>query len=87
MSVDPPRVQLHELGLINILLPAYFGIFFVQKTLNRYFIVFIMVWDYYDGKVLFVTGGSGFIGTALLWRLLSQSSPERVYVLCRGGYA
>jgi nucleoside-diphosphate-sugar epimerase len=46
-----------------------------------------MVWDYYDGKVLFVTGGSGFIGTALLWRLLSQSSPERVYVLCRGGYA
>jgi uncharacterized protein YbjT (DUF2867 family) len=46
-----------------------------------------MVWDYYDGKVLFVTGGSGFIGTALLWRLLSQSTPERVYVLSRGGYA
>ncbi|KAJ5763626.1 hypothetical protein N7533_002307 [Penicillium manginii] len=45
-----------------------------------------MVWDYYDGKVLFVTGGTGFIGTTLLYRLLSQAAPEHVYVLCRGGY-
>ncbi|KAJ5788564.1 hypothetical protein N7457_003554 [Penicillium paradoxum] len=44
-----------------------------------------MIWDYYNGKTVFVTGGTGFIGTALLCRLLSQSSPERVYALCRGG--
>ncbi|OQE17496.1 hypothetical protein PENFLA_c024G09104 [Penicillium flavigenum] len=44
-----------------------------------------MIWDYYNGKTLFITGGTGFIGTALLCRLLSQSSPKRVYVLCRGG--
>ncbi|KAJ5964248.1 uncharacterized protein N7479_004124 [Penicillium vulpinum] len=44
-----------------------------------------MIWDYYDGKTLFITGGTGFIGTALLCRLLSQSSPKQVYVLCRGG--
>ncbi|KAJ5084732.1 hypothetical protein NUU61_009311 [Penicillium alfredii] len=44
-----------------------------------------MVWDFYQGKTLFVTGGTGFIGTTLLHRLLSQSSPEHVYVLCRGG--
>lgn len=44
-----------------------------------------MVWDYYNGKTVFITGGTGFIGTVLLYRLLSQSSPERVYVLCRGG--
>lgn len=45
----------------------------------------IMIWDYYNGKTLFITGGTGFIGTALLCRLLSQSSPKRVYVLCQGG--
>ncbi|CAG8939728.1 unnamed protein product [Penicillium salamii] len=44
-----------------------------------------MVWEYYNGKTVFITGGTGFIGTVLLYRLLSQSSPERVYVLCRGG--
>ncbi|OQE39356.1 hypothetical protein PENCOP_c007G07424 [Penicillium coprophilum] len=44
-----------------------------------------MIWDYYNGKTIFVTGGTGFIGTALLCRLLSQSSPRRVYVLSRGG--
>ncbi|KAJ5400805.1 hypothetical protein N7465_011294 [Penicillium sp. CMV-2018d] len=44
-----------------------------------------MIWDYYNGKTLFITGGTGFIGTALLCRILSQSSPKRVYVLCQGG--
>lgn len=45
-----------------------------------------MIWKYYDGKILFVTGGTGFIGTTLLYRLLSQAAPEHIYVLCRGGY-
>ncbi|KAJ5586840.1 uncharacterized protein N7459_002605 [Penicillium hispanicum] len=46
-----------------------------------------MIWDYYDGKVLFITGGTGFIGTTLLYRLLTQASPKHVYVLCRGGFS
>ncbi|QQK39689.1 Male sterility, NAD-binding [Penicillium digitatum] len=45
-----------------------------------------MIWDYFNGKTLFITGGTGFVGTALLCRLLSQSSPKRVYVLCWGGF-
>ncbi|KAJ6037224.1 hypothetical protein N7540_001503 [Penicillium herquei] len=46
-----------------------------------------MVWDYYNDKNVFITGGTGFIGTTLLYRLLTQSSPKNVYVLSRGGYS
>ncbi|KAJ5629942.1 hypothetical protein N7528_003599 [Penicillium herquei] len=46
-----------------------------------------MVWEYYNDKNVFITGGTGFIGTALLYRLLTQSSPQHVYVLSRGGYS
>ena len=45
-----------------------------------------MIWDYYNGKIIFITGGTGFIGTTPLYRLLSQAAPEHIYVLCRGGY-
>lgn len=45
----------------------------------------IMIWDYYENKILFVTGGTGFVGTTVLYRLLSQAKPKHVYVLCRGG--
>lgn len=45
-----------------------------------------MIWDYYQGKVLFITGGTGFIGTTVVYRLLTQASPKHIYVLCRGGY-
>lgn len=45
-----------------------------------------MIWDYYHDKTLFITGGTGFIGTTVLYRLLTQASPKHIYVLCRGGY-
>ncbi|KAJ6129958.1 hypothetical protein N7512_002738 [Penicillium capsulatum] len=44
-----------------------------------------MIWEYYDGKTVFLTGGTGFVGTTVLYRLLSQTKPQHVYVLCRGG--
>ncbi|OQD89421.1 hypothetical protein PENANT_c002G04096 [Penicillium antarcticum] len=43
------------------------------------------MWKYYDGKAILVTGGSGFLGTALVYRLLTQTSASHVYLLCRGG--
>ncbi|KAJ5893413.1 hypothetical protein N7495_005104 [Penicillium taxi] len=45
-----------------------------------------MVWDYYNGKILFITGGTGFVGTTLIYRLLTKSTPKHIYVLSRGGY-
>ncbi|KAJ5673095.1 hypothetical protein N7507_002222 [Penicillium longicatenatum] len=43
------------------------------------------MWGYYRGKSIFLTGGTGALGTAILCRLLSQAAPKRVYVLCREG--
>lgn len=37
------------------------------------------------GKTIFLTGGSGFVGTALVWRLVTDCAVDHVYVLCRGG--
>ncbi|KAJ5678734.1 hypothetical protein N7462_006978 [Penicillium macrosclerotiorum] len=37
-----------------------------------------MIWEYYNGKILFVTGGTGFVGTTVLYRLLTQSTPKHV---------
>lgn len=47
---------------------------------------FVNMWEYYHEKVIFLTGGTSFIGMTLLFRLLTQSSPKQVYVLCRGGH-
>lgn len=44
------------------------------------------MWEYFNDRVIFLTGGAGFIGTTVLFRILTQSSPKQVYVLCRGGY-
>ncbi|GAB1197162.1 hypothetical protein APSETT444_006453 [Aspergillus pseudonomiae] len=43
------------------------------------------MWEYYSGKVLFVTGASGFLGTALAYRIISQAPVAHLYLLCRGG--
>ncbi|KAJ5761313.1 hypothetical protein N7520_008469 [Penicillium odoratum] len=43
------------------------------------------MWEYYDGRSVLVTGGSGFLGTAIVHRLLSRSSVCHVYLICRGG--
>lgn len=43
------------------------------------------MWDYYNDKTIFITGGTGFLGTAIVYRLLTQTSVGHVYMLCRGG--
>ncbi|KAJ5367102.1 hypothetical protein N7541_001043 [Penicillium brevicompactum] len=42
------------------------------------------MWDYYNDKIVFITGGTGFLGTALVYRLLTQTSVSHVYLLYRG---
>ncbi|KAE8368488.1 male sterility protein-domain-containing protein [Aspergillus caelatus] len=43
------------------------------------------MWEYYSRKVLFITGASGFLGTALVYRIISQAPVAHIYLLCRGG--
>ncbi|KAE8147330.1 male sterility protein-domain-containing protein [Aspergillus avenaceus] len=43
------------------------------------------MWEYYDNKILFITGASGFLGTALLYRILSKTAVAHIYLLSRGG--
>lgn len=43
------------------------------------------MWTYYEGKSILVTGGSGFLGTAIVHRLLTSTSVSRIYLVCRGG--
>ncbi|KAE8376583.1 male sterility protein-domain-containing protein [Aspergillus bertholletiae] len=43
------------------------------------------MWEYYSGKILFITGASGFLGTALVYRIISQATVAHLYLLCRGG--
>ncbi|KAB8254490.1 male sterility protein-domain-containing protein [Aspergillus pseudonomiae] len=42
------------------------------------------MWNYYNDMVVFITGGTGFLGTALVYRLLTQTSVRHIYLLCRG---
>ena len=41
--------------------------------------------DYYDGRTLLVVGGSGLVGTAICWKLVSCTKVKQIYVLVRGG--
>ncbi|GLA58440.1 putative PKS/NRPS-like protein biosynthetic cluster [Aspergillus tubingensis] len=41
--------------------------------------------DYYQGKTIFITGGSGFLGTALVHRIATTVEFKHIYLLQRGG--
>ncbi|KAJ6093411.1 hypothetical protein N7486_008700 [Penicillium sp. IBT 16267x] len=43
------------------------------------------MWDYYEERSALVTGGSGFLGTAIVHRLFASTSTLRIYLVCRGG--
>ncbi|RAL03842.1 male sterility domain-containing protein [Aspergillus ibericus CBS 121593] len=43
------------------------------------------MWEFFSDKSIFITGGTGFLGTVLVLRLALQAHPKRVCLLCRGG--
>ncbi|KAJ5726817.1 hypothetical protein N7493_005844 [Penicillium malachiteum] len=43
------------------------------------------MWENFKDRVLFITGGSGFLGTTLVFRLVTQAPVAHIYILCRGG--
>jgi nucleoside-diphosphate-sugar epimerase len=43
------------------------------------------MWDFYNDKNILVTGGSGFLGTAVVHRILTSSERAHIYLICRGG--
>ncbi|GLB08658.1 hypothetical protein AtubIFM57258_004559 [Aspergillus tubingensis] len=43
------------------------------------------MWHYYNEKSVLVTGGTGFLGTALIHRLITTTSLSYIYLICRGG--
>ncbi|KKK24453.1 hypothetical protein P175DRAFT_0356063 [Aspergillus ochraceoroseus IBT 24754] len=44
-----------------------------------------MIWDHFDGKSVLITGASGFLGTALVHRIIDRTSASHLYLICRGG--
>ncbi|KAJ5287095.1 Male sterility NAD-binding [Penicillium angulare] len=42
------------------------------------------MWGFYNDKTILLTGGTGFVGTSILYRILSQATPRRVFLLLRG---
>ncbi|KAB8270533.1 male sterility protein-domain-containing protein [Aspergillus minisclerotigenes] len=42
------------------------------------------MWEYYEAKSVLVTGGSGFLGTTIVHRLVMSTSLSRIYLVCRG---
>ncbi|KAB8225011.1 hypothetical protein BDV33DRAFT_232137 [Aspergillus novoparasiticus] len=43
------------------------------------------MWEYYEGKLVLDTGGSGFLGTTIVHRLVMSTSLSCIYLVCRGG--
>lgn len=40
----------------------------------------------FDGKIVFLTGATGMLGTALLVKVTLDTTIARLYVLVRGGF-
>ncbi|GKZ95115.1 hypothetical protein AnigIFM59636_008854 [Aspergillus niger] len=43
------------------------------------------MWEFFSQKTIFVTGGTGSLGTAVVLRPVSQARPKCIYLLCREG--
>jgi uncharacterized protein YbjT (DUF2867 family) len=44
------------------------------------------LWEKFQGKNILITGGSGFLGTAIVYRLVTKVvEPGKIYIVCRGG--
>ncbi|KAL1979491.1 hypothetical protein VTN96DRAFT_5701 [Rasamsonia emersonii] len=44
------------------------------------------MWEKYSGKHILITGGSGFLGTALVHRIITKApTVGRIYIICRNG--
>jgi len=45
----------------------------------------LKMWEFYTGKVLLITGASGFLGTTLVYRLRQKAPVEHIFLICRKG--
>ncbi|KAJ5289022.1 hypothetical protein N7478_002052 [Penicillium angulare] len=43
------------------------------------------LWNRFYKKNILITGGSGFLGTAIVYRLVTKAAPNKIYIVCRGG--
>lgn len=39
--------------------------------------------DFYSGKKILITGGTGYLGKCLVWKLLNDSNINVIYILVR----
>lgn len=39
--------------------------------------------DFYCDKKILITGGTGFLGKCLVWKLLNDLNVDRIYILVR----
>lgn len=62
-----------------------FGSFIPDHTCQRRFEISesVTMWDYFDGKCVFITGGSGFLGTAIVSAGYSHGGFPYLYPLSR----
>lgn len=44
------------------------------------------LWDNFQDKNILITGGSGFLGTTIVYRLVTKATGVgKIYLVCRGG--
>lgn len=55
-------------------------------SLTNIYLRFAIMWEKYSGKHILITGGSGFLGTALVHRIITKApTVGRIYIICRNG--